>query len=328
MQGSGSGNVVDASQMARLREMGEMLRRRREARGISIDDAVEATKVRGRYLQAIEDGDWSRLPDIVYARGFVRNYAEFLGIDGAEVTKLYLGVARDEEVQPAVVSPPRADKRKPEVARKPTGNAKGRKTPTTMATRAVVKRPAEPIRDRGGSGLLWKTAGVLALILVALLVYSNIGRLLGHSKSTSAIGTVKPVTGTVTPSTTGHSVTSHSGGTSPAKSGTNTQPSTPAVTLKEVSAGSTQATFGIRTKSPLTVVLTVTGASCWMRITADGQVVVASQTVAKGQTLTWHATQSLQVWAGQTQSIRLTVNGLPVPVTGTPQVYKFNFVKD
>ncbi|MDI3256334.1 MAG: helix-turn-helix domain-containing protein [Kyrpidia sp.] len=68
-----------------MEEMGQFLRRTREDRGLTLEEAAEATKIRRAYLEAIERGDWSALPPAVYARGFVRSYAEFLGLDGNEV---------------------------------------------------------------------------------------------------------------------------------------------------------------------------------------------------------------------------------------------------
>jgi cytoskeletal protein RodZ len=62
-------------------EIGSSLRSAREGRGLSLDDAAEATKIRPAYLAAIEDEAFERLPGPTYARGFLRAYAEFLGVD-------------------------------------------------------------------------------------------------------------------------------------------------------------------------------------------------------------------------------------------------------
>jgi len=53
----------------------------RLARGISLEEAERATKIRRRYLEAIEAGDFAQLPDGPPGRGFVRNYARYLGLD-------------------------------------------------------------------------------------------------------------------------------------------------------------------------------------------------------------------------------------------------------
>ena len=62
-------------------EIGATLRTAREQRGVSIDTAAEATKIRSRYLVALEEEDFERLPGPTYARGFLRSYSEFLELD-------------------------------------------------------------------------------------------------------------------------------------------------------------------------------------------------------------------------------------------------------
>lgn len=62
-------------------EIGATLRIAREQRGVSIDDAAEATKIRSSYLVALEEEDFERLPGPTYARGFLRSYSEFLTLD-------------------------------------------------------------------------------------------------------------------------------------------------------------------------------------------------------------------------------------------------------
>ncbi|HEX6989134.1 MAG TPA: helix-turn-helix domain-containing protein, partial [Bacillota bacterium] len=72
-----------------LNEIGERLRQRREELGLSLRDAQTATKIRWRYLEALEQGDDSVIPGYVYAKGFLRTYAEYLGLDGWELVEFY-----------------------------------------------------------------------------------------------------------------------------------------------------------------------------------------------------------------------------------------------
>jgi cytoskeleton protein RodZ len=60
---------------------GEKLRAAREARKLSIKQAVQATRIRSYYIEAMEADDLSIMPSAVQARGFLRAYAEFLGLD-------------------------------------------------------------------------------------------------------------------------------------------------------------------------------------------------------------------------------------------------------
>jgi cytoskeletal protein RodZ len=65
------------------RPLGEWLRQRREELGLSLEEAEAATRIRARYLEALEAEDLDALPDPIVGRGFLRNYASYLGL-GAE----------------------------------------------------------------------------------------------------------------------------------------------------------------------------------------------------------------------------------------------------
>lgn len=61
---------------------GELLERARREKGLSLRDVENATKIRARYLEGLEQEDYSSLPDQVYVQGFLKTYANFLGLDG------------------------------------------------------------------------------------------------------------------------------------------------------------------------------------------------------------------------------------------------------
>jgi cytoskeleton protein RodZ len=61
---------------------GELLERARRERGLSLRDVENATKIRTRYLEGLEREDYSMLPDQVYVQGFLKTYANYLGLDG------------------------------------------------------------------------------------------------------------------------------------------------------------------------------------------------------------------------------------------------------
>ncbi|HCC32925.1 MAG TPA: hypothetical protein DEQ28_03350 [Clostridiales bacterium] len=68
-------------------ELGVRLRKEREGRGISLEQAQADTKIRLRYLMALEAGDHRLIPGSVYARGFVRTYGKYLGLDPRELVE-------------------------------------------------------------------------------------------------------------------------------------------------------------------------------------------------------------------------------------------------
>jgi cytoskeleton protein RodZ len=67
--------------------IGSTLREARKRRKIELSEVEAATKIRPAYLRAIEADDWDALPGDVYARGFVRTYAVYLGLDGARLAE-------------------------------------------------------------------------------------------------------------------------------------------------------------------------------------------------------------------------------------------------
>ncbi len=69
--------------------LGEILREGRYRRDLSLEQVEADTKVRKKYLLALEEEDYSSLPAPVYARGYVRTYAEYLGIDPHFADKLF-----------------------------------------------------------------------------------------------------------------------------------------------------------------------------------------------------------------------------------------------
>ncbi|WEK56124.1 MAG: helix-turn-helix domain-containing protein [Candidatus Cohnella colombiensis] len=72
-----------------MSDLGALLRKAREQRGYTLDDIQEYTKIRKRYLEAIEAGEYKVLPGSFYVRAFVKTYAETVGLDAEEVLRLY-----------------------------------------------------------------------------------------------------------------------------------------------------------------------------------------------------------------------------------------------
>jgi transcriptional regulator with XRE-family HTH domain len=76
-------------QLSELASFGEELRREREIRGISLKEIADATKISKRFLEAIERNDHKTLPAPVFTRGFVREYARYLGLNAEEMVNRY-----------------------------------------------------------------------------------------------------------------------------------------------------------------------------------------------------------------------------------------------
>lgn len=84
-----------------LIQLGARMRQEREARKLSLEDVMEATKISRRILLAFEGGQVEEFPHPVYAKGFVKNYAKLLGLDPLECVRIlereYCPSETDEE---------------------------------------------------------------------------------------------------------------------------------------------------------------------------------------------------------------------------------------
>ena len=116
-------------------EIGTSLREARSRRGLELADVEAATRIRARYLESLESEQFERLPAGPYARSFLREYADFLGLDGAVYAREY-----DLRFAPSEPEPPLAPRR----------------------VGAIVTPPL------GERSLTWTAAVVVALALVAI----------------------------------------------------------------------------------------------------------------------------------------------------------------
>jgi cytoskeleton protein RodZ len=90
----------DPQAHSELASFGEELRREREIRGISLKEIADATKISKRFLEAIERNDHKTLPAPVFTRGFVREYARYLGLNADEIVNRYnFAAAGDDRIE-------------------------------------------------------------------------------------------------------------------------------------------------------------------------------------------------------------------------------------
>ena len=90
----------DNSQIGGYTEVGSLLKAARNGLGQSVEDVCRMLRIRKIYIEAIESSDYSVLPNGPYGLGFVKAYAEHLGLDGAEIARRF----REESNAPAVRS--------------------------------------------------------------------------------------------------------------------------------------------------------------------------------------------------------------------------------
>ena len=124
--------------------VGETLQAARERKGVDLYRAERDTRIRLRYLAALEDGDWDDLPGPVYTKGFLRNYAIYLGLEPDDILERW----RDEMEQ------------------------------MRTATRVAVAPPPMPIVEPGGRRFTITpsmiVAGLVGLVVLAFVGYIGI----------------------------------------------------------------------------------------------------------------------------------------------------------
>src|SRR5262245_52852136 len=83
---------------------GERLKRERELREVTVDEIASATRIAPKFLEALENEQWNRLPGGVFGRGFVRSIARYLGLSEENLLSEY-DLARGETAPPAEQKP-------------------------------------------------------------------------------------------------------------------------------------------------------------------------------------------------------------------------------
>jgi len=131
--------------------VGTILRQARNRRKVELSEVEAATRIRLRYLRAIEDEEWDVLPGGFYTRGFIRTYAAFLGLDGERLADDYRGSVERWHRAPA------------EQAQAGSGGAPRRRSGVPLAALvvvavvavaviAIVAIPSGGDGDEGGGG--------------------------------------------------------------------------------------------------------------------------------------------------------------------------------
>lgn len=92
-----------------MTELGTRLKEARIAKGYSIEDLQEITKIQKRYLANIEEGNYSTMPGAFYVRAFIKQYAEAVGLNGDELLETYkaeIPSPANEEVAKSIPTTP------------------------------------------------------------------------------------------------------------------------------------------------------------------------------------------------------------------------------
>jgi cytoskeleton protein RodZ len=184
---------------------GQLLRAAREASGQTLEDVARVTRIRPGQLAALEADNYAALPSLTQARGFIKNYAEHLGLDPAEVLARYDAGTR-RAVLPALRIPAaRAAARA--AGAQPAAPKAARKRAARKNAAPPPVRPPHPasvpqVRSRGLRILSADVAvaSLITLVLVSLLVWG--GSQLASGAGATATATRSSLVALVTPEPT------------------------------------------------------------------------------------------------------------------------------
>lgn len=269
---------------------GHWLRRQRELREISLRDIAERTKISLRYLEAMEDDRFDDLPAPVFAKGFLREYARYVGLSPDEVVNHWLSVQPVEEGDSTAIRLLRGE-------------------PPREAGRAgAAKRPA----GRSGSWVvraLVLLAVFVALLLVAGAVYYTVqhrgSARRGAARGAAALPAPAPPTA-VAPAPPPPAAGAQHAALSAVSPAAPAAVVPPAATMSALPAIETGAPSS-GGPSPIEVTLDFTR-DCWVEAFVDGKKQVSEERVP-GEALQLQAQEKVTLTLGNPSAVEAQVNG-------------------
>ncbi len=260
-----------------MEDIGRRLRERREELGFSLRDVQKETKIRTKWLQALEEGNQDTFPAVVYMKGFLRSYADALGLDGAGMVRELM---EDED---------QGGREKPkDEGDKPRDSSSRHRSDRPMDTGRLAelfdKSPRRP-------SMLPVFLVILALVVAGVWWLWQEGADIGTEDPDEEVAENQSPQDDPDPG--------------PGDDEPEPDPD-PVVELERLSP--TQALITVREADQLAVDLRTTGGQrCWVRVTVDGEL-VAEETLGPGSVRTVQGNSEILVRAGNPPGLILTVN--------------------
>lgn len=282
-------------------ELGQILKKRREEKNLSLEDLQEITKIQKRYIDAIERGNYHLLPGPFYTRAFIRNLAETLDLNPDQLLAQYEGELPASEMDTVETVPRRR---------------------RTSITRSSIFGP-------------WITKVLLFLFVVMILfiIYLFIVQQFPKTQPPEA-GTKPPQVEDGFPKESS-SPTNPAGGNEGGTQPGNTEEAPPVPPVKEAvltlvkEEGST-GYYKVSNVDHIEVQVLTPRGSCWMEVRKgkNGKAVYSGTLAAKKE-MKWAFTDSDNAYVklGASKNVDLLVNGKPVSVAGKPDVYRIDITR-
>ena len=279
-------------------ELGHILREARETRGLTLSEVQEQTRIGTRFLDALETGQYELLPTPVHVRGFLRNYARFLGLDPEPLLNRYALIENERPF--------------------PTTSQPETTMPITQPLQPRIDQPFfDPVnmevndsRQRDPESAL-RLVIIGALIVALILAASNfIPLFLGNQDTNEAF--VDEISGAlegiinneVEPAASDITITTPNASeiiTSTSRNNFETELPSPAPTRPPLPA--TLETIQLR--------LEITERA-WMQVTIDGDIVFSGLARKGDEPYEWEAQEEATVATGNAIGIFITINDIPL----------------
>ncbi len=303
--------------MAAALGIGERLRNAREARGLSLDEIEAATRIRRRFLEALEAEAFDQLPGTAYAKGFLRTYASYLGLRAEDLA----GISPEFRAGPIVTQGSPVEVRITPV----TPQSRARRIITGIAVLIAI----------GGVFLGFMLYGQLRQFAVTPLPSTggppsqapSSPRPAPHAGgpaggAAQGVQPAGPQGGRPTGSPAGQPAPKPPVSPTTPPGTPSTPPATPAHQPAVPSgapaqpAGQPAAGAPGTLAGPLSIVVVATDRS-WVRTVADG-VTVYEGFLSPGDRQGWQANHQLTLKVGNAGAVEVTVNGRPLGRLGNP----------
>lgn len=277
-----------------MREIGRKLREAREKKGMSLTEIQEFTKIRLRYLEAIESGELDVIPGEVYRKGFISNYANAVGLDSEAILKEYHRFKTTDENPEEIKLNDHTASKADDKTEKPQTKPVSKSDPPArkdLSQPGLKPAPKTVIRLTFKPGLpLFLTCGVLLLILLAFLFFHSRGK-------TNVAGT-------------------HVGTGKPAATNVKRQPSIiPEQNQAQVEKPADHSDEPMTTQqifpAPITVYAEFSS-DVWIQLKSDGQMLYPDNGVtftSKSPRQIWTARTEMVIRMGNPAGVKLLLNG-------------------
>ena len=261
--------------------IGKTLREAREAKGLTLAQVSDTTRISKAYLQAVEEDAYQKIPGEVFVKGVLRGYGNFLGLDGAKLVEQYKILAQGMRPEEAA-------------------SFKIREATNVKITPTF--KPNEDTPQSSKNSLLTGLVVLVVLLLAVCAYYFMIVAKPAGSVTAPATSVAPAAAAQTAPAPQAPAPKT----TDPAKPAAATAPVNPG---QPAVPGTAQPNPAAANPAPGTVAVNVECKGiCWLQV-FDGDKKIFEGTLGKGQTNTFTSKDKLRIVYGNIKDVAITVNG-------------------